>query len=73
MNPRPEPTPNPDEEEIARVREARHRISERFGHDPHRLVVHYIEHQRQREDGLARAAEPDAAGDSLGPPPPRQR
>ena len=73
MNPRPEPTIDPDDEEIARVREARHRISERFGHDPYRLVAHYMERQREREHGLVRAAEPDSAGDAHGPHPSRSR
>jgi hypothetical protein len=70
MNDRPEPTPDPDDEDIARVREVRHRISERFGHDPYRLVAHYIERQREREHPSAPAAEPDAAGDAQGPPRP---
>jgi hypothetical protein len=34
---------------IARVREARHRISERFGHDPKRLVEYYMKLQEQDE------------------------
>jgi hypothetical protein len=50
------------EEEIARVREARRRISERFGHDPYRLVNHYIEKQREHKDRLVRAPEPESAG-----------
>jgi hypothetical protein len=62
MNHRPEP--DSDDEDIARVREVRHRISERFGHDPYRLVAHYIERQRERDQGLALAEEPDAAGDA---------
>lgn len=73
MNDRPEPTPDPDDEDIARVREVRHRISERFGHDPYRLVAHYIERQREREQGLVRAEEPDAAGDASDPRLPRSR
>jgi hypothetical protein len=71
MNDRPEPNPDPDDEDIARVREVRHRISERFGHDPCRLVAHYIERQRERNHGLLRAEEPDAAGEPSGPRPPR--
>ncbi|HEV3075156.1 MAG TPA: hypothetical protein VHB47_12115 [Thermoanaerobaculia bacterium] len=67
MNHRPEPTPDPDDEDIARVREVRHRISERFGHDPYRLVAHYIERQQQREHPSVRAAEPGAAGETSGP------
>lgn len=64
MNPRPEPTLDSDDEEIARVREVRHRISERFGHDPYRLVAHYIERRQEREDGSPRAGEPGAAGNA---------
>jgi hypothetical protein len=71
MNDRPEPAPDPDDEDIARVREVRHRISERFGHDPYRLVAHYIERQRDREHSAVRTAEPDAAGEPSGPRPPR--
>jgi hypothetical protein len=63
MNHRPDPPPDPDDEDIARVREVRHRISERFGHDPYRLVAHYIERQRDREH----SAEPDAAGEAPRP------
>jgi hypothetical protein len=61
MSPHSEPTPDPDDEEIARVRDARHRISERFGHDPYRLVAHYMEIQRQHAS--ARAVEPAHADD----------
>ncbi|HXO26874.1 MAG TPA: hypothetical protein VOA80_05995 [Thermoanaerobaculia bacterium] len=73
MKIRPEPTPDPDDEDIARVREVRHRISERFGHDPYRLVAHYIERQRQREHPSVPAAEPDPAGATSSPRPPRSR
>lgn len=38
------------EEEIARIREARHQISEEFGHDPYRLVAYYMERQKDREE-----------------------
>lgn len=53
MNPTNEGTPDrePLEEEIARVRAARHQISERFGHDPYRLVAHYVERQLARREG----------------------
>jgi hypothetical protein len=71
MNPRAEPSLDPDDEEIARVREVRHRISERFGHDPYRLVAHYMERQQERRHELARGAERDAAGDTSGPRSPR--
>ena len=47
------------EEEIARVREARHRILERFGHDPYRLVAYYMEQQKAHPGSLIRAPEPE--------------
>ncbi len=37
---------------LERVREARHRISERFDHDPKRLIEHYIELQQKYKDRL---------------------
>jgi hypothetical protein len=37
------------DEEIARIREVRHRISEQFGHDPYRLVAYYMELQRSTQ------------------------
>jgi len=39
---------------IDEVREVRHRISERFGHDPERLVAYYMEMQEQYRDRLIR-------------------
>ena len=57
MNPQPEPIVEQDDEEIARVRAVRHRISERFGHDPYRLVAYYMGRQQEHPDQLVRAAE----------------
>ena len=37
---------------IDEIREVRHRISERFGHDPERLVAYYMEMQEQYRDRL---------------------
>ena len=37
---------------IDEVREVRHRISARFGHDPSRLVAYYMDLQKQYEDRL---------------------
>ena len=37
---------------IDEVREVRHRISERFDHDPEKLVAYYMELQKQYEDRL---------------------
>jgi len=48
---------------IAEIRAVRHRISERFGHDPERLVGHYIEIQEQHRDHLLRPEpKPEHAG-----------
>ena len=49
---------------IDRVREVRHKISARFGHDTKRLIDHYIEYQKKFADRLEptsssrRASEP---------------
>ena len=40
---------------IDEVREVRHRISERFGHDPSKLVSYYMEMQKQYEDRLIKS------------------
>ena len=40
---------------IDEVREVRHRISERFGHDPAKLVAYYMELQEQYKDRLLKA------------------
>ena len=45
MKPQDDPT-------IARIRETRHRISERFDHDPQKLVAYYIELQKEYQDRL---------------------
>ena len=50
------------EDVVAEVRAARERISERFGHDPHRVVAYYIERQRAHTDRLLRVREPDRDG-----------
>ena len=39
------------------VREVRHQISERFGHDPVRLLEYYMEFQEQYRDRLVTAPE----------------
>ena len=38
------------------IREVRHRISARFGHDPTRLVAFYMEMQKQYQDRLIETA-----------------
>ena len=50
------------DEEIARIREARHQISEQFGHDPYRLVAHYMELQKEHPEKLVTAPRSKAAG-----------
>ncbi|NBC16175.1 MAG: hypothetical protein GVY18_02535 [Bacteroidetes bacterium] len=42
---------------IQRVREARHRISEQFDHDPERLVAYYMDRQQRHADRLVSEAE----------------
>ena len=46
-----------DDPVIARIREARHRISEEFDHDPQRLAEHYMKLQERHKDRLVRSTE----------------
>jgi hypothetical protein len=64
MKPKPEPVVlDEDDEEIARIREVRHRISEEFGHDPYRLVAYYMELQKQHpEKKMVPAPDSEVAG-----------
>jgi hypothetical protein len=64
MNPEADPTLGDDDEEIARVRAARHRISERFGHDPYRLVAYYINRQQERHDRLVHVPDSEVVEDT---------
>ena len=48
------------DEELARIREARHRISEEFGHDPYRLVAHYMELQKAHPEKLIPAPDTES-------------
>lgn len=50
------------DEEIARIREVRHRISEEFGHDPYRLVAYYMELQKEHPEKLMPAPDSQIAG-----------
>jgi hypothetical protein len=50
------------EEEIARIREVRHRISEEFGHDPYRMVAYYMELQKEHPEKLVRAPHSEVTG-----------
>jgi hypothetical protein len=45
------------DEEIAAIREVRHRISERFDHDPYRLVAYLMELQKKHPEKLVPAPE----------------
>jgi len=54
------------DEEIARIREVRHRISEEFGHDPYRLVAYYMELQKEHPEKLVPAPDPETAGKRRG-------
>jgi hypothetical protein len=52
---------NPDPT-IARIREVRHRISEKCGHDPKRLVEYYMKLQKEKyADRLVRPLESSPA------------
>jgi hypothetical protein len=50
------------EEEIARIREVRHHISEQFGHDPYKLVAYYMELQKEHPEKLVPAPESEFTG-----------
>ena len=64
MSPQTDPILQEDDEEIDRVRAVRQRISERFGHDPYRLIAYYIEQQKEHQDRLVHVprSEPEANG-----------
>ena len=57
-----EPSVDQGEEEIAAIREVRHRLSERFGHDPYRLVAYLIELQKEHPEKLVPAPETEVLG-----------
>jgi hypothetical protein len=50
------------EEEIAAIREVRHRISEQFGHDPYRVVAYLMELQKEHPEKLVPAPEAEVVG-----------
>jgi hypothetical protein len=54
------------DEEIARIREVRHQISEQFGHDPYRLVAYYMELQKEHPEKLVPAPDSEVAGKGRG-------
>jgi hypothetical protein len=55
--------PNASDPVIDEIREVRHHISERFAHDPARLVAYYMELQKQYRDRLIAPAKPSERGD----------
>jgi hypothetical protein len=55
--------PNQTDAVIDEIRKARQQISERFAHDPARIVAYYMEWQQQYRDRLIDTAEaPEAHG-----------
>ena len=67
MNEKPEPALEDEgEEEIAQIREVRHRISEEFGHDPYRMVAYYMELQKEHPEKLVRAPHSEVVSKSRG-------
>lgn len=67
MNKKLEPlTVDEGDEVIARIREARHQISEQFGHDPYKLVAHYMELQKEHPEKLVPAPDSEISGKRRG-------
>jgi hypothetical protein len=62
MNQEIDATIDEGEAEIAAIREVRHRISERFGHDPYRAVAYLMELQKEHQEKLIPAPEPVVVG-----------
>ena len=52
------------DEEIAAIREVRHRISEQFGHDPYRLVAYLMELQKEHPEKLVPAPVAEVVGNT---------
>ena len=50
------------EEEIAAIREVRHRLSEQFGHDPYRVVAYLMDLQKEHPEKLVPAPEAALVG-----------
>lgn len=64
MNEKLEPMVDEGDEEITRIREVRHQISEQFGHDPYRLVAYYMELQKEHPEKLVLAPDLEVAAKS---------
>jgi hypothetical protein len=52
-----------DDPTIKAVRDARHRISAEFGHDPRKLVEHYRQLQKRHRDRFVSKPTPQAKTD----------
>lgn len=63
---KPDPT-------LAEVRAARHRISERCGHDAKRLVEYYLRVQEEYRDRLIWPSQPGARDESVDSSPTDER
>ncbi len=46
------------EDPIDRIRRVRHEISRKFDHDPHKLLLHYMELQERHADRLIKSPGP---------------
>ena len=57
---------NQNDPVIDEIREIRHRISEQFGHDPVKLVAHYMQLQERYRDRLIGAPNTEKGGDQPG-------
>ncbi len=53
---------------IDEIRAVRHEISARFGHDPRKLVEHYMQLQRRHADRLISVGEGRDPVEELSPP-----
>ncbi|HYU34419.1 MAG TPA: hypothetical protein VEW48_19890 [Thermoanaerobaculia bacterium] len=62
MNQELDTTVDEGEEVIAVIREVRHRLSERFGHDPYRVVAYLMELQKEHPEKLVPAPEAEVVG-----------
>jgi len=62
MSQEPDLSVDQGEEEIAAIREVRHRLSERFGHDPYRVVAYLMELQKEHPEKLVPAPEVAVVG-----------
>jgi hypothetical protein len=52
------------ESTLERIRRVRHEISAEFGHDPYKLVEHYMRLQERYRDRLVATPEPERSGQS---------